>query len=264
VWFSWKENGVVHSFGLNDQKGHQENHFDAQEGDGDETLVLPKELNGNRDLDIKPLFLKLVNLVGRRGWGHFDKALDIAIFRHRSRRCEVPFSFTFSSWLFSSENLKKTQEVNIIGYSGGEVSPEQFGVKGPIISLFNFQIFHGCEMRPGSSGSPVLDSMGTLIGVHRAGISNEGVGIFAAATRLDHLFAYEFGYILPGREYLPRRADLRLRDGLKDELMRNNSSVSGNEEPEMDVQQHSSNSSISEEKGLQGVNVYQEIERMVE
>ena len=62
IWFSWKEDGVDRTSGLVVDK---ENKVEKQElDDDDDVLLLPKELTGNRDNDMKPLFMKLVDLVG--------------------------------------------------------------------------------------------------------------------------------------------------------------------------------------------------------
>jgi len=63
IWFSWKEDGVNKTSGLVVDK---ENKVEKQElDDDDDVLLLPKELTGNRDNDLKPLFMKLVDLVDR-------------------------------------------------------------------------------------------------------------------------------------------------------------------------------------------------------
>jgi len=59
IWFSWKEDGVDKTSGLVGKENERQVE-DEDEG----VLVLPKELVGDRDHDMKPLFMKLVALIG--------------------------------------------------------------------------------------------------------------------------------------------------------------------------------------------------------
>jgi len=57
IQFSWKENGEARTFGF----AGKENERQDQDEDA---LMLPKDLTGDRDKDMKPLFLRLVALIG--------------------------------------------------------------------------------------------------------------------------------------------------------------------------------------------------------
>ena len=57
ISFSWKENGEARTFGF----AGKENERQDQDEDA---LMLPKDLTGDRDKDMKPLFLRLVALIG--------------------------------------------------------------------------------------------------------------------------------------------------------------------------------------------------------
>jgi len=57
IQFSWKENRETRTFGF----AGKENERQDQDEDA---LMLPKDLTGDRDKDMKPLFLKLVALIG--------------------------------------------------------------------------------------------------------------------------------------------------------------------------------------------------------
>jgi len=59
IQFSWKENGETRTFGFAGKENERQVE-DEDEG----VLVLPKQLMGDRDHDMKPLFMKLVALIG--------------------------------------------------------------------------------------------------------------------------------------------------------------------------------------------------------
>ncbi|MBU1719713.1 MAG: trypsin-like peptidase domain-containing protein, partial [Bacteroidetes bacterium] len=116
-------------------------------------------------------------------WYKMDEDKDYAIFKVKLARNEKVKCLPISN-----SACKEGQEVCLIGNPQGL----KFSVKAGLISSFigKFTIEHSVSTEGGSSGSPLINRQGQVIGIHNSGMKGKGNNNFATDIRQIPLYLY--------------------------------------------------------------------------
>lgn len=117
-------------------------------------------------------------------WYVYDKDLDYAIFKVKLDKYEK-----VSALKSTNSKMKEGQKVCLIGNPAGL----KFSIKDGIISSFIDEntIEHSVPTTGGSSGSPVLNMDGEVIGLHTSGLKGKGNNNFATDIKKIPLWKYK-------------------------------------------------------------------------
>ena len=117
-------------------------------------------------------------------WFKMDDNLDYAIFKVKKQNNQQIVPLTICN-----EGFKVTDEICIIGNPNGL----NFSFKnGSISSIINSETFeHQAPTDGGSSGSPIINNKGEVIGLHHSGLKGKGQNNFATDIRLIPLYLYK-------------------------------------------------------------------------